>query len=158
MLRVAESVCDDVWQRVVGWSPFERDTVGAQLVRAADSIGANIAESFGRFNYGEKLQFLYYARGSLFETKYWLNRASIRQLMPPDQVQACLSQLTDLARQLNAFASSVRQQRQGKSMARTIGEQPQSYAATDALLVPATLLSDSDINLLETPESPISNL
>ncbi len=73
VLQAAEAVADGIWRQVVRWGSFARDTVGKQMARAGDSIGANIAEAYGRFHYGEKLQFLYYARGSLFETKYWLN-------------------------------------------------------------------------------------
>ncbi len=69
VLRSAETIADEVWRTVVKWNEFTRDVVGKQLTRAVDSIGANIAEAYGRFHYGEKIQFLYYARGSLFETK-----------------------------------------------------------------------------------------
>ena len=66
VLKAAEEIADSIWKRVVRWEEFARDVVGKQLARAADSIGANIAEAFGRFHFGEKLQFLYFARGSLF--------------------------------------------------------------------------------------------
>ena len=115
ILRIAEEISDGIWQQVTSWSTFDRDVVGSQLARAADSIGANIAESFGRYNYGEKLQFLYYARGSLFETKYWLNRALTRGLLSPESGGAYISQLADLTRQLNAFAASIKHQRANKS-------------------------------------------
>ena len=111
VLQAAEGVADSIWRLVVRWDPFAREVVGGQLARAADSVGANIAEAFGRFHYGEKLQFLYYSRGSLFEAKYWLNRARARELMPSTQAQEYASQLTDLARQLNAFASRLKTQR-----------------------------------------------
>ena len=42
--RLAESLADQIWSIVVKWNVFARDTVGKQLVRAVDSIGANIAE------------------------------------------------------------------------------------------------------------------
>src|SRR3989344_8478548 len=43
-----------------------------QLKRAVTSIGANIAEGFGRFHFRDKLVFFYNARGSLFEVKHFL--------------------------------------------------------------------------------------
>jgi four helix bundle protein len=40
---------------MIGWEKFAKNTVGEQLVRSADSVGANIAEAQGRFNYGERV-------------------------------------------------------------------------------------------------------
>jgi four helix bundle protein len=115
ILKIAEEMADSIWKQVVEWEPFPRDVVGKQLARSADSIGANIAESFGRFHFGEKAQLLYYARGSLFEIKYWLNRARERTLIPPLEANPYTSCLTDLARQLNAFSSGLKNVRHGKS-------------------------------------------
>ena len=42
--RLSEDIADIVWDIAVQWNNFARDTVGKQMVRAADSIGANIAE------------------------------------------------------------------------------------------------------------------
>jgi len=150
VLRTAEAVADGIWRRVVRWKPFARDVVGGQLAKAGDSIGANIAEAYGRFHYGEKLQFLYYARGSLFETKYWLNRARERHLMPSDQVQDYVSQLTDLARQLNAFAARLKAQRQAsKSKPKTVREPTTEYA-TDWPSDPALpLFTEEDLQWLQ---------
>lgn len=39
----------------------------AQIRDAVVSVASNIAESFGRFHYKDKTNFLYNARGSLFE-------------------------------------------------------------------------------------------
>jgi len=71
----AEAVADQVWELVNGWEWFPKKTVGTQLARAADSIGANIAESAGRFHPGDVRNFLYFARSSLQETRFWLRRA-----------------------------------------------------------------------------------
>lgn len=127
VLRVAEEIADGIWAQVIRWDEFARDVVGKQLTRAADSIGANIAEAFGRFNYGEKLQFLYYARGSLFETKYWLNRTLARNLMTASEAKDYAAQLTDLARQLNAFASDLKSQRRSEQQSKTIRETSAEY-------------------------------
>ncbi len=119
VLQVAETLADSVWDTVKGWPSFDRDTVGKQLVRATDSIGANIAEAFGRFYFGEKLRFLYYARGSLFETKYWLNRARQRGLVSETQFATLGSDIGSLVRQLNAFANVIRRQRHRSQAQRT---------------------------------------
>ncbi|HJS20002.1 MAG TPA: four helix bundle protein [Anaerolineales bacterium] len=51
VLKSAEEIADSVWKRVVNWEEFAKDVVGKQITRSADSVGANIAESFGRFNF-----------------------------------------------------------------------------------------------------------
>jgi len=61
-----------IWKDVRSWDYFSKNTIGKQLVRAADSIAANISEGFGRFHFKEEKQFLYYARGSLSETKTFI--------------------------------------------------------------------------------------
>ncbi len=134
ILQAAETIADAVWKQVVDWQPFAREAMGKQLIQAADSIGANIAEAFGRCHYGEKLNFLYYARGSLFETKYWINRAVARKLIDDKALRDCIAQLADLARQLNALASATRQQRTGQPLgqparSKAIREPEQQYDA-----------------------------
>ena len=47
--------------------------MGDQFIRAVDSVGANIAEAFGRFHYLDKVKFYFNSRGSLLESKHWLN-------------------------------------------------------------------------------------
>lgn len=66
---------DKIWNIVLGWDYFARDTIGKQFVRSADSISSNIAEGYGRYFYKENKQFCYYSRGSLMETKGWLLKA-----------------------------------------------------------------------------------
>ena len=43
-----------------------------QLRRAASSVGANIAEGFGRYHFADKAKFYYQARGSLKEVQNFL--------------------------------------------------------------------------------------
>jgi four helix bundle protein len=46
--KLSERLADEIWVAVISWDRFARDTVGKQVVRAADSIGANIATGAGR--------------------------------------------------------------------------------------------------------------
>jgi four helix bundle protein len=106
----AEEIADRIWTIVAPWGSFSKETVGRQLVRSADSIGANIAEGYGRFHLKENVRFLYVARGSLVETRFWMKRALTRKLIDQESYQGLLRQLDHLLPQLNAFINGKRKQ------------------------------------------------
>lgn len=85
VFKAAEAFADEIWDVVNEWETFAKLTVGKQLVRSADSIGANIAEGTGRGTAKDNQRFVRMARGSLNEAKYWLLRASHRNLIKPDE-------------------------------------------------------------------------
>src|SRR6476620_11705037 len=85
--RLAEQLADTVWSLVIVWERFAKDTVGKQLVRATDSIGANIAEGVGRGSFQDNRRFVRIARGSLNETKHWLRRAYQRHLLGDAEIE-----------------------------------------------------------------------
>ncbi len=74
-------IAEIIYNHVQSWSYFDKDTVGKQIVRSADSISANISEGFGTFYYKENKLFCYYSRGSVFETSTWLYKAKERKLI-----------------------------------------------------------------------------
>ena len=153
VLKMVESLADDIWQEVAHWDAFAKNTIGSQWIRATDSIGANIAEAFGRYHYGEKLQFLYYARGSLFESKYWLNRTISRNLIESRHSERFASQLSQTARQINAFANTIRSNRSGKTGNAALREIPPSYNIGEKDEI-VEVFSDDDLEWLETTSSP----
>ena len=77
----ADKLCDKVWNMVAKWDYFAKKTLGDQIVRSADSVAANITEGYGRYHFNDYITFLYYARGSLYETKFWLEKARKRGLV-----------------------------------------------------------------------------
>ena len=74
--QLSEKLADQIWEVVLGWSNFARDTVGKQVVRSADSVGANVSEGCGRGRFLDNKRFVRMARGSLNETQHWLRRPS----------------------------------------------------------------------------------
>lgn len=83
--QLAEELADRIWEIAGGWNVFDRDTVGKQIVRSADSVGANIAEGVGRWGLQDQKRFIYIARGSVNETKHSLRRAYRRKLLSSEQ-------------------------------------------------------------------------
>ena len=114
VLAMAESVADSVWEQVAHWSEFSRDTVGKQIVRSADSIGANIAEGNGRHDFQDNRRFVKIARGSLNETQHFLRRAFKRNLLTSGDVKKIKPLVDNLAPQLNAYWKSIGRDLQGE--------------------------------------------
>jgi four helix bundle protein len=81
--RRAIELSDELYRAVAQWDSFDRWTLGSQLVRAADLIGANVAEAAGRWYLPDRRRLLLVARGSLHETEHWIPRAEARGLLPP---------------------------------------------------------------------------
>ena len=107
VFRLAEKVAEEVWEVVTQWDYFAKDTVGKQLVRAADSIGANIAEGSGRGSRKDNQRFVKIARGSLHETKYWLRRAYRRELLTKEQIDILKKLCDELGPCLNLYLNSM---------------------------------------------------
>ncbi len=68
--------------------PHRYHFTGNQFLRAADSVGANIAEGYGRGTYKDRRHFLLISRGSLYETNYWLSLMTKRNLVNREDSEA----------------------------------------------------------------------
>ena len=104
--KLAETLADGIWV-VITWDYLAKDTVGKQMIRAADSIGANIAEGTGRGTLQDNRRFIRMARGSLYETQHWLRRAYKRSLLSKQQVASLTPIIGELSPKLNAYFRSV---------------------------------------------------
>jgi four helix bundle protein len=109
--QLSETLADRVWDMVIAWENFAKWSVGGQLVRAADSIGGNIAEGAGRGSFKDNRRFVRIARGSLNETKHQLRRACRRQLMDEKAVAELRPLMDELAPRLNAYLKSIGRRR-----------------------------------------------
>ena len=105
--KLSMDLGEEIWNLVIKWGYFEKDTVGKQLVRAVDSIAANISEGYGRYHYKENKQFCYFARGSLLETKTWLKKAKNRRLLSVDNYESISLDLETIHKKLNAYIRSI---------------------------------------------------
>jgi four helix bundle protein len=97
--RLSVELADELQAAVVRWPQFDRESLGLQLIRSADSVGANIAEAAGRWTAADKRRVLFIARGSLYETEHWIERARRRGLITNDPSE----RVAEIARALNGM-------------------------------------------------------
>ncbi len=81
-----------------------------QLRRASSSVGANIAEGFGRFHYKDKIKFYYNARGSACEVQSFLFLAKDIGYVTKDDVRIIFSKYETLNKKLNQFIKTTQKQ------------------------------------------------
>lgn len=105
--NMAIEIGEEVWNFVINWNYFERDTVGKQLVRAIDSVAANLSEGYGRYHYREAIHFSYYSRGSLYESKTWITKAHYRGLIDDDTFQVFVTKMDSIGVKLNNYINSI---------------------------------------------------
>lgn len=99
--KTALKLSNYVWEIVIRWDYFAKDTVGKQFVKAVDSISANIAEGFGRYFKKDKINFYRYSKGSVKESFDWNEKAKIRNLINKDDYQHILGELQKLPKEIN---------------------------------------------------------
>ena len=94
--RIAFQLSNYVWNIVLSWEWFAKKTIGAQFVESTDSISANLAEGFGRYNRKDKIKFYRYAAGSCKESCDWTAKAHKRELIKDEQFHYILGELDKL--------------------------------------------------------------
>jgi len=105
--QMAMEFAEKVWNVVIGWDWFAKQTIGRQWVEVADSVGANISEGFGRYHFKDSKNFLYYSRGSLSESKTWLTKAYSRNLISQEEYSALSADIKDLGIKLNNYIHTI---------------------------------------------------
>ncbi len=105
---IAVQISDLAWDVYVKLPQRFQYGIGQQFLRAADSIGANIAEGFGRYHFRESINFNNFARGSAVELKFWLMQLRKRKLTG-ETIYFEINQLIDREiKKINGFNSYLR--------------------------------------------------
>jgi four helix bundle protein len=86
----------------------DKKHIGDQFLRAVDSIGANIAEGYGRFHYLDKIRFYYNSRGSHYEAfTHWLELMVEREKISNDEFESISETAIKLRIKLNNFITAT---------------------------------------------------
>ncbi len=106
----AASIAKEVYGIVKEWDPFHQQTMGVQIVRAADSIGSNISEGYGRSSTAERIQFILIADGSLYEVKYQVALCYDRGLITKQKALELDQMLLSLSIAMIEFCNALLEQ------------------------------------------------
>lgn len=98
--KISFPLSNYVWDIVIRWGFFEKDTVGKQFVRALDSISANLAEGFRRVSAKDKILFYRYSLGSMQESLDWCEKAKVRRLITDNEYRLISAELQKLPREI----------------------------------------------------------
>ena len=101
--KISLEISNKIWKLVIHWDNFSRNNIGGQLLRAIDSVGANISEGYGRGSKLDNARFVKMARGSLFETKHWLTISKRRNLLSDTDTKKILEAIESLLPRLSAY-------------------------------------------------------
>ena len=105
--QLAEQLADMIWNDFNKWDTKVKNTVGYQIIKASDSISANIAEGYGSFTPADRKQFYRYARGSFEETKAWLRKLIKRKVINGVRQDEYRQLIDELGPKLNAFINAT---------------------------------------------------
>ena len=116
LYMLSETFSDEIWDIVIKWDYFTKETIGKQICRAADSISANIAEGYGRYHFKENKNFCYYSRGSILEVKSFLRKSKNRNLITEIQFEMMFTKLEKIHIKLNAYIKYIGKSSLNKSI------------------------------------------
>jgi four helix bundle protein len=87
--------------------PYTKKFIIGQLFRSISSIGANIAESYGRHYKGSLRQFYGIARGSSFESDYWLDLLLDLEIFETRTIKSFIERNTELSKMLTVLMKNT---------------------------------------------------
>jgi four helix bundle protein len=119
---------DAIYSVVSNWSILGQETVGRQLIRSVDSIGANLVEGDGRQTQADSIRFFVIARASARESVYWLQRAQVRGFLTAGQFAEFTDSVDHAVKSINKLIAY----RRTVSKRSSVREQPSDYVAGDA--------------------------
>ena len=114
--NISMEIGDEIWFSVVEWENLAKYSIGQQIVRSADSIAANIAEGYVRYHYKDRKNFMFYARGSHYETITWLTKAKNRKIISNEFFEGIIGKMEKLGLKMNNYINTLESKTNNKSL------------------------------------------
>ncbi len=114
--NISMEIGDEIWFSVIEWENLAKYSIGQQIVRSADSIAANISEGYGRYHFKDRKNFMFYARGSHYETITWLTKARNRKIISNEFFEGIIVQMEKLGVKMNNYINTLESKTNNKSL------------------------------------------
>jgi four helix bundle protein len=105
--KEANKLSIEIYSLTSNFPENEKFGITNQIRRSATSIGANIAEGFGRYHLKDKIKFYYNARGSIFETQNFIFLSQSLKYVEKEKARKIFQKYDRLGKQINQFIKSV---------------------------------------------------
>lgn len=106
--QLSRKLSEVAWKIFCRMNYEDKKHMGDQFLRSVDSIGANIAEGYGRYHYLDKVRFYYNARGSHFESFiHWIELMNEREKISKDEFNSINRTAQILLIKLNNFINAT---------------------------------------------------
>ena len=106
--KLSRKLSTIAWEIFCRMDFMDKKHIGDQFLRSVDSIGANIAEGYGRFYYLDKVRFYYNSRASHYEAfTHWLELMLEREKISSDEFKVISDTAMKLQVKLNNFITAT---------------------------------------------------
>ncbi len=105
--KEANKLSIEIYKTTEKFPNSEKYGIVDQLKRASSSIGANIAEGFGRFHYKDKIKFYYNAWGSLCEVQNFIFLSQDLKYLDKKEARKIFLEYERLNKKINSFIKFV---------------------------------------------------
>jgi len=114
--NISMEIGDEIWFSVIEWENLAKYSIGQQIVRSADSIAANISEGYGRYHFKDRKNFMFYARGSHYETITCLTKARNQKIISNEFFEGIIVQMEKLGVKMNNYINTLESKTNNKSL------------------------------------------
>ena len=106
--QLSRKLSSVAWEIFCRMDFMDKKHIGDQFLRSVDSIGANIAEGYGRYHYLYKVRFYYNSRASHYEAfTHWLELLFEREKITETEFNSIDETALKLQIKLNNFITST---------------------------------------------------
>ncbi|MGD0754931.1 MAG: four helix bundle protein [Bacteroidales bacterium] len=106
--QLSRKLSTTAWEIFCRMDFMDKKHIGDQFLRSVDSIGANIAEGYGRFHYLDKVRFYYNSRASHYEAfTHWLDLMLEREKISNAEFETISETALKLQIKLNNFITAT---------------------------------------------------